>query len=140
MTPDLFWLMMTALLASCLWIPFVVGVNTTPYAGSAEQDFFVSPPDHHKMLPWVHRAFRAHQNLLEQFLPYAVIVVVGHLLGVQTAITAWCTFLFFWLRVAHAVGMIMAWARMPVRPVIFTSGWIIVLVHAWQVLAHAKLG
>ncbi|MFM9942426.1 MAG: MAPEG family protein [Hyphomicrobiaceae bacterium] len=138
MTADLFWLLLTALLAASLWIPFIVGLNSTPYAGGAEHDFFVIPPDHHKMVPWVHRAFRAHQNLLEQFMPYAVIVLVGHSLGVHTAITAWCTMLFFWLRVAHAVGMITAWARLPVRPIIFTAGWIIILVHAWQVFAHAR--
>jgi uncharacterized MAPEG superfamily protein len=138
MTTDLFWLMLTALLAASLWIPFVVGVNTTPYAGAPDHDFFVIPPDHHKMVPWVHRAFRAHQNLLEQFMPYTVIVLIGHVLGVQTAITAWCTMLFFWLRVAHAVGMITAWARMPVRPTIFTAGWVVILVHAWQVFANAK--
>jgi uncharacterized MAPEG superfamily protein len=138
MTTDLFWLMLTALLAASLWIPFIVGVNTTPYADAADHDFFVNPPDHHKMVPWVHRAFRAQQNLLEQFMPYAVIVLLGHMLGVQTAITAWCTILFFWLRVAHAVGMITAWARMPARPAIFTAGWIVILVHAWQVVAHAR--
>ena len=137
MTPDLFWLMLTALLAASLWIPFIVGVNTTPYDGKDDHDFFVHPPDHHKMVPWVPRAFRAHQNLLEQFMPYAVIVLVGHVLGVQTVITAWCTIAFFWLRVAHAIGMITAWARFPWRPLIFTAGWLVILVHAWQVFAQA---
>lgn len=138
MTTDLFWLILTALLAASLWIPFVIGVNSTPYRGTTDHDFFVVPPDHRKMVPWVHRAFRAHQNLLEQFGPYAVIVLVGHTLGVQTAITGWCAFIFFWLRVAHAIGMITAWARLPVRPVVFTAGWLVIIVHAWQVYALAR--
>jgi uncharacterized MAPEG superfamily protein len=137
MTTELFWLMLTAILASSLWIPFVVGVNSTPYAGETDaDDFFVRPPDHARMMPWVHRAFRAHQNMIEQFVPFAAIVIVGHLLDVSTPITTWCAIIFFWLRAAHAIGMITAWARMPVRPTIFTAGWIVTMVYAWQVLAH----
>jgi uncharacterized MAPEG superfamily protein len=138
MTTELFWLMLTAILAASLWIPFVVGVNTTPYANENEaDDFFVRPPDHARMVPWVHRAFRAHQNLLEQFAPFAVIVIVGHLLKVSTPVTAWCAILFFWLRVAHAVGMITAWARLPWRPLIFTAGWLVTIVFAAQILLYA---
>jgi uncharacterized MAPEG superfamily protein len=137
MTTELFWLMLTAILASSLWIPFVIGVNTTPYAlKEGEPDTFLRPPDHARMVPWVHRAYRAHQNLLEQFLPFAVIVIIGHLLKVTTPITAYCAIIFFWLRVAHAIGMISGWARMPWRPLIFTAGWVVTMVFAWQVLAH----
>jgi uncharacterized MAPEG superfamily protein len=137
MTTELFWLMLTAILASSLWIPFVVGVNSTPYPKPGnEPEMFVRPPDHRLMVPWVHRAFRAHQNMLEQFIPFAVIVLIGHMLDISTAITAWCAIIFFWLRVAHAVGMITAWARLPWRPLIFTAGWAVTMVYAWQVLAH----
>jgi uncharacterized MAPEG superfamily protein len=135
MTTELFWLMLTAILAASLWIPYVVGINSTPYARpEGDPDTFVRPPDHRLNVPWVHRAFRAHQNLLEQFTPFAVIVIVGHLLSVSTPVTAWCAILFFWLRVAHAVGMITAWARMPWRPLIFTAGWLVTMVHAGVVM------
>jgi uncharacterized MAPEG superfamily protein len=139
MTTELFYLLLTAVLAASLWLPFVIGVNTTPYANEGEaDDFFVRPPDHARMVPWVHRAFRAHQNLLEQFTPFAVIVIIGHVLQVSTSITAWCAIIFFWLRIVHAVGMITAWLRLPLRPIIFTAGWIVTLVYVWQVLAYAK--
>jgi uncharacterized MAPEG superfamily protein len=134
MTTELFWLMLTAILASSLWIPFVIGVNTTPYSGEAD-DFFIRPPDHARMVPWVHRAFRAHQNLLEQFIPFAVMVLIAHLLQISNNITIWCTIIFFWLRMAHALGMITAWTRLPWRPLIFTAGWLVTMVYAWQVLA-----
>jgi uncharacterized membrane protein YecN with MAPEG domain len=42
--------------------------------------------------------------------------------------------LFFVPRVAHAVGMITAWARLPLRPIIFTMGWVVTLVYAGRVL------
>jgi uncharacterized MAPEG superfamily protein len=136
MTTELFYLLLTAVLASSLWLPYIVGVNSTSFEGQDES--FTRPPDHRNMKPWIHRAFRAHQNLLEQFVPFAAIVLIGHSLGVSTTITQWCAVLFFVLRVAHAAGMISGVAKFPLRPGIFTAGWIITLVYAWQVFAHAK--
>lgn len=135
MTTELTWLMLTAILASSLWIPYVVGVNISTYEG--QKTSFERPPDQSQMPAWVHRSYRAHLNLLEQFLPFAVIVLIGYQLKVSTPITQGCVILFFWLRLAHAIGMISGMARMPVRPIIFTTGWIITLVMAWQVWAKA---
>jgi uncharacterized MAPEG superfamily protein len=135
MTTELFWLILTAILAASLWIPYVVGINTTSFDGKDE--LFVRPPDNTKMAPWVHRSLRAHQNLLEQFLPFSVIIIVGAILKVSTTITAWCAIGFFWLRVAHAIGMITGAARLPVRPAIYLLGWIAILVLAWQILRFA---
>lgn len=132
MTTELFWLLLTAILAASLWIPYIIGVNTAAHEGKESE--FIRPPDHSKMPAWVHRSHRAHLNLLEQFLPFAVIVIIGHLLGVSSIVTVWCSILFFWLRVLHAVGMISGKARFPVRPTIFTLGWLVTMVFAWQVL------
>jgi uncharacterized MAPEG superfamily protein len=135
MTAELKWLCYSALLAASLWIPFIVGVNVTDFEGKHDQ--FLRPPDHSKMKPWVHRSLRAHQNMLEQFLPFSVIVLVGAIARVSTPVTAWCAVVFFWLRAAHAVGMISGLARLPLRPMIYVSGWIVTLLYAWQVLKHS---
>jgi uncharacterized MAPEG superfamily protein len=135
MTTELTWLVYTAILAASLWIPYIVGVNTAQFEG--KDQIFVRPPDTNKMPPWVHRSHRAHLNLLEQLLPFAVIVLVGAIARVSTPITVWCAVLFFWLRVAHAIGMITGLARFPIRPMIYVAGWIVTLVFAWQVLSHA---
>jgi uncharacterized MAPEG superfamily protein len=132
MTVELRWLTYTALFVGSLWIPFVVGVNTTSFPGKTQQ--FIRPPDQAQMKPWVHRSFRAHQNLLEQFVPFAVVVLVAAIAHVSTPITVACSIGFFWLRVAHAIGMISGVARFPLRPMIYFSGWIVLLVFAWQVL------
>ncbi|MEM8958657.1 MAG: MAPEG family protein [Pseudomonadota bacterium] len=133
MTPELFWLTLTALLAGSLWIPFIVGVNATP--ARAVVGDLSRPPDLGRMPAWVHRAHRAHLNLVEQFLPFAVVVLVAHMAGVSTPVTVWATALFFWLRVAHAAGMISGAARLPVRPLIFTAGWLCILAVGGAVLA-----
>ena len=39
---ELKWLIYTALLAGSLWIPFIVGVNTTDFPGKAQ--LFIRPP------------------------------------------------------------------------------------------------
>ncbi|EFL90751.1 MAPEG family protein [Ahrensia sp. R2A130] len=134
MSTELTFTMLTALLAACLWIPYIVGVNSNEFEGQAES--FVRPPDHRLMPAWVHRAHRAHLNLLEQFLPFAIIVVIGHLAG---AISGWFGILaiaFFALRCVHAVGMISGWTQMPLRPLIFTTGFGITIAYGVLVLLN----
>ena len=135
MTPELRWLMYTALLAGSLWIPFIIGVNITDFPG--KEQLFARPPDHGQMKPWVHRSLRAHQNLLEQLLPFAIVVLAGAVSRVSTSTTVACSITFFWLRVVHAIGMISGLARLPLRPMIYFAGWIAMLIFAWQVLKAA---
>ncbi|MEM7489951.1 MAG: MAPEG family protein [Pseudomonadota bacterium] len=135
MTPDLWWMTWTAILAGSLWIPYIVGINTAPEGTWPEgTDPFLTPMDPNLQRPWVRRAFRAHLNLLEQFLPMLALVLIAHAAGVSNPVTAWATGLFFALRLAHAIGMIAGVARMPLRPLIFTAGWACILVVAGAVL------
>lgn len=135
MTTELKWLIYTALLAASLWIPFIVGVNTSGFPG--KEQLFVRPPDPTQMRPWVHRSLRAHQNLLEQLLPFAIVVLAGAVSRVSTPMTVACAITFFWLRIAHAIGMISGLARFPLRPMIYVAGWITTLIFAWQVIVKA---
>ncbi|MDU8943421.1 MAPEG family protein [Ovoidimarina sediminis] len=131
MTPELTWLTLTAILAASLWIPYIVGVNRHAVEG---QDAFLRPHDLTAYPAWVHRAHRAHLNLVEQALPFAIVVLIAHQAGVSTTLTIWAAGLFFWLRIAHAVGMISGAAGFPARPLLFTAGWIAILVIAVEVL------
>ena len=134
MTPELYWLLATMVLAASMWLPYIVGVNMHLPEGI---DAFQKPYDETVLPDWVQRADRAHMNLLEQSMPFAVIVLMAHVLGVSTPVTAWAAGVFFWLRVAHAVGMTTGRTRYPSRPIIFTAAWACILVIAWQVVAHA---
>jgi len=42
---------------------------------------------------------------------------------------------FLVLRIAHAVGYITAWAQMPLRPILFTGGWVCCLIMGYAFLA-----
>jgi len=119
------------ILAASLWIPYIVGVTSDP----ADPDNFTRPGDLSQLRPWVHRAHRAHLNLLEQAIPFAVLVLLLDRLDGFTALTYWTAIAFFWLRVIHAAGMITGYARMPLRPIVFTLGWVCCLTMAYAVFA-----
>lgn len=119
------------ILAASLWIPYIVGVTRDP----AGADNFTRPGDLSQLRPWVHRAHRAHLNLLEQAIPFAILVLLLDRLDGFTALTYWTAIAFFWLRVIHAAGMISGYARMPLRPIIFTLGWVCCLIMAYAVFA-----
>ncbi len=72
----------------------------------------------------MHRAHRAHLNLIETALPFAALVLIANAAGISTGITVGAAIAFFWLRVLHAVGMISGNAQFPVRPIIFTASWL----------------
>ncbi|MGJ8604332.1 MAG: MAPEG family protein [Marivita sp.] len=112
------------ILAASLWIPYIVGVNRYEVAGA--EDPFVRPTALDQFPAWVHRAHRAHLNLLEQALPFSVLVLILQSLDGFTALTYWTAIAFFWVRVLHAAGMISGIARMPIRPVLFMTGWVCV--------------
>jgi uncharacterized MAPEG superfamily protein len=114
------------LLAASLWLPFIIGVNIHPPAGV---DPFLRTYDRTILPDWVQRADRAHLNLLEQAMPFAAIVLLAHLVGANSATTAWLAVAFLCLRLAHAVGMITGLARFPLRPLIFTSSWACVVAY-----------
>ncbi|MEM9320355.1 MAG: MAPEG family protein [Pseudomonadota bacterium] len=113
------------LLAASLWIPYIVGVNMYDRAGV---DPFQRPPGYDGLPDWVARAHRAHLNLIEQGFPFAIMVLILNSTDGFTALTYWTAIAFFWLRVAHAVGMITGVAQMPARPIIFTAGWVCILI------------
>ena len=114
----LVWLM---LLAASLWIPYVVGVNMSR---TGDVNPFQRPLSDDGLPDWVARANRAHLNLLEQAMPFAVLVLGLQATDGFTARTAWTSVAFLALRLAHAVGMITGATRMPLRPLVFTAGWV----------------
>jgi uncharacterized MAPEG superfamily protein len=99
MTTDLMMLTWSAALCALLWIPYVLArigawglVNTVGYPDA--------PPE----VPiWSARTQKAHSNLVENLVPFAVLVLVAHVGGMANETTALAATVFFWARVAHAV-------------------------------------
>ena len=99
MTTDLWMLVWTAVL--CLLMPsvYLVGRMQTPGGmewalGNRDQALQVPP--------WVARAQRAHENLVENLAAFAILVLVAQVAGKANAMTALGAAIFFWARVAYA--------------------------------------
>lgn len=108
------------LLAASLWIPYIVGVNKFPREGV---NSFQRPVSDDGLPDWVARANRAHLNLLEQAMPFAVMILILNAVDGFTTLTYWTAIVFLGLRMTHAIGMITGITQMPLRPLIFTAGW-----------------
>jgi uncharacterized MAPEG superfamily protein len=103
MTTDLWMLVYTALLSMFFFFAYLPGRAGVPGGlawafGNRETSLAVPA--------WTSRAERAHQNLVENLAPFAILVLVAHMAGKANATTALGATLFFWARVAHAAAYI----------------------------------
>ena len=129
MTTDLQYLAYTALLTASLWIVYIAAQVMTN--GFLAPENYVDPAPRPVPL-WGLRANRAHLNAVELFAPFAALILIAHVAGKADAATAWCAIAFFWLRLAHAV---VYWLALPfIRTLVFTLGWIVVVVLFFQVV------
>ena len=133
MTTELWYLFLTSVLLTILWIPFVVG-SVMSFGPLQPEEFRFGR--NVEFPPWVRRANRAHINLVEQFGPFAGMVVVAHLANIHNGATVWCALAFFWIRVLHAVVYISGFSRLMLRTVLFTLAFLVLLVYAWQIFAN----
>jgi len=109
MTPEMMYLVWSVALTFILALIAVNGamlqVGLPKLAGNREH-----MPE---ITGWAGRAVRAHRNMLESLVLFAVLVLVAQIANVHSATTLLGAQLFFWGRVAHAVIYIagIAWAR-----------------------------
>jgi len=98
MSPDLTYLVWAAALTMVQLLIVIVGASFTiplpVLAGNRET------PVEGK--GWLGRAQRAHRNILETLVLFAILVLVAHVTGKANAATAMGAAIYFWARVAHA--------------------------------------
>jgi len=122
MSTDLKYFAFTAFLTASLWIPYVAGQVMTN--GPLAPTNYLDPTP--RPLPlWGKRADRAYVNAVENFAPFAALVIAVHLAGKANAMTAFWAMSFFWLRFAHAVVYLLGIPY--VRTLIFTLGYVAVV-------------
>jgi uncharacterized MAPEG superfamily protein len=71
---------------------------------------------------WAGRAERAHLNMLQNLVLFAILVLAAQAAGKLNATTALGAQLFFWARLAHAVVYLAGW------PWIRTAVWAVSVV------------
>jgi uncharacterized MAPEG superfamily protein len=122
------WLAYTAGLGLILWIPFVL-MRVAKVGMPDAADY--RDPQRAELPPVCRRADRVLGNFVENFAPFAALVIIAHMRysGAEPTLLAtialWAQ-IFFWARVVHAV---VYWFGIPyVRTLAFVVGWIAVLV------------
>jgi uncharacterized MAPEG superfamily protein len=134
MKTELLYLLLTAILTGVLWIPVVIG-----YVSSGRR----LTPATYKVAPtsalpdWVNRANRAHLNAVENFVPFAAVVLIAQAAGVSSVVTASCAAIYFYARLAHAVLHISGFGLFFARTVIFTVAWLAFITFAVVLLLRA---
>jgi len=118
MTPELSYLVWSVALTLVLAVIAVAGatleVGLPRLAGNRE-----NMPE---MQGWAGRAARAHQNMLESLVLFAILVFAARAMNVSNAMTVLGAQLFFWGRVAHAIIYLagIAWLR--------TAAWTVSII------------
>lgn len=130
MSTDLRYLAFTAILTASLWIPYVVAQVMT--------NGFLQPPNYVDPTPrplplWGKRADRTYLNAVEVFAPFAALVLIAHVTGKASSMTAFWAMAFFWLRLAHAVVYLLGIPY--IRTVVFTLGFISIAGLFWAIIS-----
>jgi len=126
---DVIYLAWTALLTGLLWIPYIVcqiAANGPLTPGNFADPTPRSVPD------WGKRAYRAHQNAVEAFAPFATLVFAAHLAGKADHWTVIWAGVFFWARLAHAVVFLLGVPHL--RTILFSIGSVAIVGLFWNVI------
>ena len=111
MTPDLNYLVLTAVLCLLLWVPYIVGLIRER---GNQPDDYRDPPGAGESA-FLKRANRAHVNMVENLAPFAVLVLDGDASGLR-------------LLSQYFYGYSVSWGGVPVA---FLWGFVTAFVFAW---------
>ena len=101
LSTELRYLIYCALLLLLLWVPYVLAELRMTGVFKA-----LGYPDERTLPEWGARLKRAHYNLVESIIPFAVAVIAGEFVSMHTDLTAACAMTFFWARVLHPIAQV----------------------------------
>lgn len=118
MTTELYGLTLSILLTAILWMPYIINrlLEQGILAGFWDPD-----GERSTKVAWAQRLMDAHVNAVENLVVFAPLVIITHILEMNTDLTATAVLLYFFSRLAHAVLFTF---RVPVlRIVAFLGGF-----------------
>ncbi len=130
MAGELYWLTVSAGLMLVLWVPYTAKNVTMVGLEKGMRNI----PDVSVLPGWAQRCRRAHMNLIENFAPFAALVLVLNITGKADASTATAAALFFFARMLHAIVYIAGVAY--IRTLFFAIGWLVCFYLLWQALTN----
>jgi len=98
MSTELTMLVLSAILCVLLVLPYTQAVIMKYGVGAAAGNREDLPT----LTGWVGRAKRTHENMVENLVPFAALVLAAQAAGKTGALTAIGAQLFFWCRLVHA--------------------------------------
>jgi uncharacterized MAPEG superfamily protein len=104
--------------------------------GPLTEESYRTPPTS-ELPDWVKRANRAHVNAVENFAPFAAVVLTAQIMGLSTATTVLCAEIYFYARLAHAIVHISGFGKFKARTLLFSIAWAAFIAYAIVVLKHA---
>lgn len=130
MSPEIYWLTWSAVLAAMLWMPYaVVRVSRIGFVRLLMDPL---PGDDPFEKPWAHRAYRTHMNAIESIATFAPVAVAVHATGSGNEITAMAAATYFFARLAYVPVYIF---KVPVlRLGLFMVGLGATVVMAYQLI------
>ena len=129
MTSELYWLTLTCLLISVMWVPYIL--NRIAVRGLLPAMGYEGP-DAKPHSAWAERAMAAHRNAVENIGVFAALVLTAHALGISGGATATAAAVYFFARLVHWVVYV---AAVPVvRTLAFAVSWACMIVFALAIL------
>lgn len=118
MKPELYWLTLTVLMTSVLWVPYILnaffvrGIMETMGNPSANQ---------RPLSAWASRAKMAHHNAVENLVLFAPLVLLVQFNPGQNTLAPTAAMIYFWARLGHYIVYTLG---IPVlRTIAFTIGF-----------------
>ncbi len=130
MTTELYWLILSILLTAVLWMPYIINrlLEQGIFAGFWDPDGETATK-----VGWAQRLMNAHVNAVENLVVFAPLVIITHILEMNTELTATAALLYFFSRLAHAILFTL---RVPVlRIVAFLGGFTAQMMLVFNLLA-----
>ena len=129
MTPELYYLTLTALLTAIMWLPYIANLLLS----NPVKDAVGYPAHPLNLAPWAERLKAAHYNSVENLVVFAALILVAHLTDTGGSATEAAAATFFWARVVHTISYTSAipW----IRTLSFLVAWIAMIVIGWAILS-----
>jgi len=98
LSPELFWLVLTILMTSVFWVPYIINRMLELGILNALWDR-VGLTDTNK--DWAHRMMQAHNNAIENLILFAPLVILIQITETNSAATATACMVYFFARLTH---------------------------------------
>lgn len=131
MTIELKYLALVTVLTALIRIPWML--NKVAVRGLSVVARY--PRECEPLSDWAHRLWVAHEDAVDNLVVFGILVLVLHLAGHHTALTAAAVAAYFWSRLVHVVvyALALPWLKTVAHIVSFAA----ILALSWEVVLLA---